>query len=507
MFGGNLLSTAILAASAIVIARLLGPDMYGEYTLALLLPNILLGLVGLGVATGLTRFEAQHLAKGETSVARRMTWNGTLFLLLFGGLLAVVSFAASGYVSSVVLHRPSLTSLAQFASLAVFSQGIITSVTSALLGWNAMRSISLVNIAQATLKLLIATTLVFLGYGVFGALLGLLTSYFVSGAVAILALYIVAKGLKREGESAGTFIEDNVRMLRYGLPHHAGALVSSLALQYVTVVLAVVATNVVVGFYQSAYNVLAGITLTSSALTLTLFPAFAHLEGIKADTALAFRYAVKYTSLLVGPLIFFLIGATTPIMQILYGPSFSAADNYLVLLCLAELPILFGFPIFTSFFSGVGKTRLSMYFYFVGAATQVALAPLLSIWLGLGVDGLIFSILLSNLVATTLGLYFAQSLFAASIDSKALASIVVASLIAFASTLPFRAVGSSLLALVVDAAVFLLVYLTTAPLLGAIKQDDVVRLGIATKGMGFPSQVFTILLNYEARILRLKSPK
>lgn len=488
-----------------MIARLLGPSFYGAYTLALVLPSILLYLLGLGVSVGLTRFSAQHLAKGERSVAARLTNNGVVFLLAFAGLLTIVSFVISSYVSSVVLGRPSLTPLVQVASLAVFSQGIIQSATSALLGWNAMRAISLVNIVQASLKLLIATSLVILGYGVVGALSGLIASYFLAGALAIVALYTVTK-VKEDGGGFGMFLKDNSALLRYGFPHYVGTLVSGLASQYVTVVLALVAANIVVGFYQSALNVLSAVSLTSSAITLTLLPAFAHLEGIRADTALAFNYAVKYTAFLIGPIILFLIGASAPMMEILYGSSFSSADPYLVLLCLSNLPILLGYPIFPSFFSGVGKTKLSMCFFLVQAASQVVLAPSLGVYLGLGVDGLIYSILLSNLAATLLGLFFSKRVFGAFIDTKALTSIVLASLVAFAAILPFRSLSPSWLALVVDAAVFVAVYLTSAPLLGAIRQSDVVRLGIATEGMGIYSRAFMVLLRYEDRILKLRFP-
>lgn len=429
------------------------------------------------------------------------------FLYVFGVLLTAVSFLASSYVSGVVLHRPSLTPLAAFASLAVFSQGIIQSVTSGLVGWNAMKSVSIVNVTQALLKLVVATALVVLGLGVFGALVGLIASYSTAGGIAVFLLHSATSGTGSEdGGFFGMLTQDILTMLRYGLPHYIGSLVSVLALQYVTVLLALVASNVVVGYYQSASNVLVAVTLTSSAVTLTLFPAFARLQGIGADTALALTYSVKYTSLIIAPIILFLVGAAGPIMRTLYGPSFSSANLYLVLLCISNLPILLGLPIFPSFFSGVGRTRLSMYFFFVQAVTQLALAILLGVSLGLGVPGLIFSIMLSNLSATLLGLYFSRRIFGAAIDASALLSILFASLVSLVTILPFRTVGPSWLALIADIAVYLLAYLTMAPLVGAIHKDDVVRLGIATGEMGAYSRIFVLLLNYEDKILKLRYP-
>jgi O-antigen/teichoic acid export membrane protein len=435
-----------------------------------------------------------------------MTRNGVLFLLLFGGLLTVISFLGSSYVSSTLLHREGLTPLVQIASLAVFSQGIIQSATSALLGWNAMRAISSINIIQALLKFLVATALVILGFGVMGAILGLISSYFVAGGVAILALYYVTRSTAAERDGSGGFLDDNIVMLRYGFPHHIGNLVSGLALQFVTVVLALVTTSVVVGYYQSAYNILSAISVVSSALTLSLFPAFAHLEGIQANIALAFRYAVKYTSFVVAPIIFYLVGAATPIIQVLYGPSFTSAETYLLLLSLSNLPLLMGFSTFPSFFSGVGKTRFSMYFFLVEALLQFSLAPILGVFLGLGVPGLIYSILISNLSATVFALYLARRNLGVFIDVKALIATSAASVVSCAALIPFQGHESSpVLLLIIDTAVFVIVYLTTAPLFGSIGRDDIVRLSIATSGMGFLSRLLDIILGYEKQVLRLRA--
>jgi len=497
-------STAILAVSSVVIARLLGPDIYGAYTLALLFPNILVGFVGLGVSTGVTRFSAHHLSRGEEAVARRMTSNATIFLLLFGAGLTLLSFLEADFLSSAVLRRPELSTLSEVASLTVFSQGLIQSVTSALLGHNAIRSISVVSVLQASLKLVGSTLLVLLGVGALGALLGLVASYYIAGGVALFALYRIISGPRDLG--LGLFIPDNLLMLRYGFPHLAGGLISSLSLQYITLLVAVMASNVVVGYYQSAQNILAAVNLTSFAMTVTLLPAFAHLQGIKADTALAFRYAVKYTSFVVGPIIFFIIGASGAIVQFLYGQSYSSADVYLILLCISIAPTLLGHPIFPTFFSGVGRTKFSMYFFLVGALFQFTLAPLFAFWLGLGVPGLIYSSLVGNLASTSLGVLMASKFFAATIDVRSLAATVVALSISFAPLVFFQLLRlDSTLLLVVDVASFLTIYLTSAPLLGAITQDDVTRLSLATAGMGYFSRIFGIILRYESKVLRMKS--
>jgi len=42
LFSGSALATAIMAISAILVGRFLGPGLYGEYNLVLVIPSLLL---------------------------------------------------------------------------------------------------------------------------------------------------------------------------------------------------------------------------------------------------------------------------------------------------------------------------------------------------------------------------------------------------------------------------------------------------------------------------------
>ena len=56
LFAGNAFATVVLAIGAIMTARLLGPSIYGLYTLTLLIPSLLVSLADLGMNSALVRF-------------------------------------------------------------------------------------------------------------------------------------------------------------------------------------------------------------------------------------------------------------------------------------------------------------------------------------------------------------------------------------------------------------------------------------------------------------------
>jgi hypothetical protein len=66
LISGTALSTVILAIGSILTGRFLGPELYGQYTLALVIPSLLLTFTDLGISQGITKFTASLKAKGET---------------------------------------------------------------------------------------------------------------------------------------------------------------------------------------------------------------------------------------------------------------------------------------------------------------------------------------------------------------------------------------------------------------------------------------------------------
>ncbi len=63
-------STIILAIASIMIARLLGPSDYGLYSIALIIPSLMLMFTDFGVDSALTKFSAQYKAEEK----KQLSW-------------------------------------------------------------------------------------------------------------------------------------------------------------------------------------------------------------------------------------------------------------------------------------------------------------------------------------------------------------------------------------------------------------------------------------------------
>jgi len=60
LFSGQVLATIIAAVGSILIARLLGPDLYGVYSLSLVVPSFLLLFTDFGISPALTMFSEAY---------------------------------------------------------------------------------------------------------------------------------------------------------------------------------------------------------------------------------------------------------------------------------------------------------------------------------------------------------------------------------------------------------------------------------------------------------------
>ncbi len=471
LFLGSFFSTANNAVAVILIARLLGPNQYGLYTVALIMPGLLQLFIGLGVNSAVVRYAAYHATVGNADEAKRFTRNAMLFLTIFGVALAGLNYVVAGTLSTLYLHRADLTFYVQEASLAILGSAMLQAATSAAIGWNRMGLASLAQVVQSVVKLLLTPFLILEGLGVAGAIAGHIASLLFAGVLVVGLLYVA--GLTRPPEGAGDFLKDVGEMLRFGLPVFAGTLVSSLAVYYTTLILAAIASNQVVGFYQAAVNFTTIISLVSIVLASALFPAFASLDGLEASPAYALRHAVKFGAFFIAPATLFLVLTSGLLVQVFYGVEFSSSTPYLQLLAASNLPVIFGYSVFPVFFNGFGKPRLTMYTYLTGAVVTLVLAPALSVYLQLGVDGLIYSLAASYLVSTVFGAAFAAKYMKAGLDVRSTALILLSSVLSYVGTYFILAVHfSNILSLLFSAVAFFGLYITLAPLTRAINESD-----------------------------------
>ncbi|PNV77202.1 MAG: hypothetical protein C0200_07360, partial [Thermoproteota archaeon] len=241
IMSGNFISAAILALNSMVLARLLGPDKYGLYSLSISLAPLLIGLSDIGITSFLTRTMAlmrnDERAGEHASFALRIA-------ILMSILLSATGIMISGLYSLYILNRPELSIYVRTAVLSVPFAITANSAASILLGLGMANKSSKIPVAQSISKFLTSTSLVMLGFSVLGAVLGHLTGYIAAG---IFGFILIRKYIRRR--ISGSLSS----LLGYGLPLYFSSIIAILTNQYIIMLLSSF-SNFEIGNYYTALS-------------------------------------------------------------------------------------------------------------------------------------------------------------------------------------------------------------------------------------------------------------
>lgn len=508
LLAGNLVSNALLLLNALVVARLLQPTRYGEYSLSLQPATIFILFLGIGINTSIIRFAAYHISRGEFDEARRKTSNCVLFLLIIGALLSIVSYLTAPFVGTVVLHHSEIIPYIKVASIIVFAQSGFQAGICSLTGYSMFKSTGFSYILQAAVKASLAPVLILLGLGVMGAVLAQVVGLLAASIFAVFTIYFLK--LRSEGSGLAnlkSFWKDVSAAIKFGIPSEVGSNVSNFAGQnYVVIIMGILTTTQIVGYFQTALALTALISVITGSLSLSLLAVFSTLSGRQGNTGLGFFYVTKYLSYAVAPIIFFLVAAASSSIRLVFGRLYVPAAPLLALVSISYLPLVIGQPMFPAYFNGIGKTRFTLYAYLADAAAAFILAPALGVYFHQ--IGITLSLLGSNLTSGIAALYLARKYLGITIDYRtSLLTLVISAICAVPTYLisilssnssPFLVVLGTV---VIQLIVFFGLYLVLAPAVGILKSDDIARLRSASGGIRYFSGIFTRVLDIESRFI------
>lgn len=516
LFLGEAFSTIILAVGSVLIARLLGPDGYGVYTLAFVVPLLLVYLVELGVDEALIRFPAQSMAQGKETTALTIVKCGLKFKVLIASAGSIIIFLLSDVFASYLLRRPELGFYVKIASAAVILQAIFNSSVYAFIGLNRMTKSATLKAAMSIVRASAAPTLIILGLGVTGVIAGYLLGYLVAVILGVILLFTAFTGSLGTTDSDGERETPTIRtMVGYGFPIYLTTLLSVLVSQLQFAVLAYYSSNLEIGNFNAALNFTMLISVIVLPISLSMFPAFSKLNPINeiAELRKLFAGSAKYASLFILPASIGIIVLSKELVYVVYGASYHLAATFLSLYCVYFLYVGIGSMSMGSFFNGIGDTKFILEFGVINTILFFLAAPLLTPLYG--AEGLIAAFLTSNLITLLSGLYVARRKYAVGVDLGAQARIYLAAALpallcfAFLRLSPFN----PLLNLVLGGIIFLSAYLTLVPVLGAVNMDDIQNLTLVFKRIRIAWPIMKHILAYEAELLivsrrfRWPSPK
>jgi len=424
LISGTASATIIMAIASIIIARLLGPELYGQYTLALGTPQLLLLFPDLGINQGIVKFTATFRAKNENWRVKKVIKYGLIVRAFAGIIIFAVNYFFADFFATILLQRPELTFYVRIAAISVLFQAIFTTITSTFVGLDKTEYNALASNIQASAKAIISLSLVLLGFSIAGAVIGYVMSYAVAALLGLATLIFAMRENKKiqgESEKIGS---DLKAIFYYGIPLYLSILLTGFIPVYQNVVLAFFTTDVDIGNYKAAINFISLMQVLTVPITTALLPAFSKLNSSTEEKVRTFyKLANKYTAMIIIPLTSIIIILSREIVEVIYGNAYQSAPIFLATYSLLYLMVGFGYIVLPSLYNGLGETKTTLKMALITFMTLVFMSPILT--KAYNVQGLIAAFLIANFCGTTYGLYTARKNFKIAVEVGVLLKIYI----------------------------------------------------------------------------------
>jgi O-antigen/teichoic acid export membrane protein len=383
---------------------------------------------------------------------------------------------------------------------------LLNGAQAAFTGREEMKPNSVTLVFSALFRSILSPVLVFVGFGVPGAVVGFTAGTLGGGLVGVILMMEIYHGLRGKNVIAKSLkIWETMKfMFRYGLPLSFSTIFTSFLTQFYNVIIAIFASNFLIGNFAVANNFTVLLAFFSTPITTMLFPAFSKLDPNKDKETLkiVFKSSVKYSTLLVVPPTVAVIALANPIVSALFGANYANAPLYLALLSTNYILTAFGNLSTFVLISGLGKTKFYLELAIINTVAGVLLAFLLVPTFG--VIGLIITTVFDGVPGLIISLYWVKTHYDATVDwvssAKILASSGVAGALTFFAISPLSL--NHWLKLIFGLAAFAAVFILIMIAIRALKKPDFDNLRLMASELGPLTGIINRILNILERVVR-----
>jgi len=505
IFWGLVASTIISAVGTILVARLLAPSEYGLYAIALVAPNLIQNFRDWGVNVAMIKYSAQYNSENQTAKIKSILVSGLFFETVLGLSLSIISLFLSDFLATTAFQRPTITPLIQIASFSILAGAFLSSAQAAFTGIERMELNSVTLIVLSVIKTILIPSLVIIGLSAFGATIGYTLSFVTAGLTGLLLMRVMYNSLPTQ-ENSKLEISANIKtMFKYGLPLSIATILGGLLVQFYNFLLAIYATDILIGNYTVATNFVVLVTFFATPVTIIMFPAFSKLNPEKDQVTLirVFQFSVKYASLLVVPSAALVMSLSQPAVSTLFGVEYGSAPLFLTLLAITYLYSAFGNLSTVNLINGQGQTVFNMKLTLLTAAIGFPMGFILIS--EFGVLGLIITSLTAGIPSLIISLRWIKKNYKVAVDWTSSAKILLSSAIAavMTYTLTSQLKFSSWIVLIIGIMIFLPTVIITILLTRTIDRFDINNLREMLSTLGLLSKLINYLLNIIEKIMNI----
>jgi O-antigen/teichoic acid export membrane protein len=353
-------------AMSLVLARLLVPEDFGLYAIALTATQFVIHVNDVGIIAATVQWRGRIEDMAATATTLAIVFSAAWYVLFWLAAPAFADLAGS----------PQATSVVRLLTATILVDGITAVRVAALQRSFRQDRLTMALMAGFVANATLAITLAANGSGPYSFVFGQLTASVVTG---VLVMIFAGLPLKFGLDRAVTR-----RLVRFGVPLAVGLGVESVLMNADYVIVGHVLGTAAVGFYLLAFNVSSWVPgLIGTAVRYVSIAGFSRLAEDKPESlSLGVQRSMPLLFSAVLPIAVIMATLAPAIIQVLYGHEWAPAAavlRYLTVLMVARMLTSLAFDILTS----LGATRATVW---LNLGWAVTLVPALLI--GTRLDGI-----------------------------------------------------------------------------------------------------------------------
>ena len=500
LLAGQIITAIISSITIIWMARVLDPTAYGQYIIALLPATIIGFFQDLGINSSLVRFCSLYRNENRHSELKTVVMTGLLFSTATSIILSFVMYFFATPISDVFLKRPEIVPLVQAAAFGVFGGGLLGTVQSILVGYEAMVFRGFSQVLWSVLRTILTVILILIGLGAFGAVLANTVSQIMTGFLGILLIFMATRF--ERGVSWKFDFGVLKTLLNYGFPMSLSTLLRGVLTQVFSSLMVIYASTELIGNYGAATNFGVLVSFFTIPITQTMFPLFSKFKRDDPQIKSIYYLVVKFTAMVILPVSFVIILLSDPLSRIIYGVQYPYVALYLSLYLLVFIGEGLGDWTLWSLISGLGESnvtfRSSILMFVSGTVLAILLAP------GYQIVGILIAMNIAPKIGWLYHVFWVKKNLNISLEWGSMARLYLAALVAFAGA--FLVLNyfnfSDWLSLFVGGFSYLILYVVVLAISGALRHDDISQIRIITESIKPLKPVVDFVLSLLSLLVR-----
>jgi len=399
----NFVGAALSFAQAILVARWLGPELYGVAALVMSYPTLVYTFFDARSSEASVKYLSEFRARNELDRVRATCKLGYAVDFAIASIAFLVVAVSAHWAARSIVNRPEMTSLIIVCAAAFIPQALIGTSRSVLTVLGRFRLTALVEALMTILRVVLVLGLVMSGWQVTGVVWGNAIAMIATGLVYGVLAWVLT--LRAWG---GSPFQGNWQTLKGRWREILGflaysdlnALLGLISKQSDVLLLGYFRNPTEVGYYKLAKNLASGLSHLTGPLRSVTYPKLVHLwsAGRLSDfRRVLYKLAVTLAIPLTFGVILSVLAAPAAIQYFL-GESYLEASVPTQFLLVATGLRLIGFWV-SPFYLATGQVRLLTVFALAGAIGAIPIyAVCILFW---GASGLAVSRLALTLLTDT----------------------------------------------------------------------------------------------------------